>query len=867
MDPKTLSVLEYPKILERVAANCDFSASADLARALEPTPSIDLARLRLQETTEARKLLVVSDASIGGAHDVREKVSLAARGGVLDVVDLLDVKFTLIACRALKKSLLGRDAFEKPPAHPRSVRGRSAQDGATPALAGGAREPRLNNSPENPYPRLSELALALPNPLGVVDVISRTISDKGEVLDSASPKLAAIRAEVRVARERLMTRLQKYLSDGRSAQMLQDSIITQRDGRYVIPLRSEHKGKIKAIVHDQSSSGATLFVEPLAVVELNNTLREAELAERDEIRRVLAEVSAQVGLSAAEIVSGVEALAELDLAFAKAKYAEEIAGCEPVLVERLKGESLKSNGAGAQPATLRQTQGTVFNLPTFKLLKARHPLIDPASAVANDIDLAPGTRAVVITGPNTGGKTVSLKTVGLLVAMAQSGLHIPAQSGSELPIFRDVYADIGDEQSIEQSLSTFSGHLTNIIRILKKIDARSLVILDELGAGTDPQEGAALARAILAHLLERGVTTFVATHYPELKTFAHSAEGVVNASLEFNVQTLRPTYKLTIGIPGRSNALAIAQRLGLPEAIVAAARSEVNPDELRADKLIDDIHRQRKIAFKESEKAEKARAEAHKQRRELNERLEKIEDERRDVLAQARAEGELEVEVLKRSIQSLRSQLQKLRQPLAALEKLEAKVEKVEEKVQQPVERAKPKTEDQDRAPSPPDDRRPLSLGERVIVRTLGSEGIVTTLGESDAEVQVGSLRIRAKLVDLARKSEEQETDSEKKETGKPGKLEDPPSTRRPAFVSSPGLELDLRGQKAEDALVMLESYLDKAYLSGMPFVRIIHGKGTGKLRQEVRAALKGHPQVTSFEEGHPNEGGDGVTVAKMVKE
>jgi len=529
------------------------------------------------------------------------------------------------------------------------------------------------------------------------------------------------------------------------------------------------------------------------------------------------------------------------------------------------------NAVHHPPSTVHRPPSTVHRPPsTVRLLKARHPLIDPASAVANDIDLAPGTRAVVITGPNTGGKTVSLKTVGLLVAMAQSGLHIPAQSGSELPVFRDVYADIGDEQSIEQSLSTFSGHITNIIRILKKIDARSLVILDELGAGTDPQEGAALARAILSHLLECGVTTFVATHYPELKTFAHSAEGVVNASLEFNVQTLRPTYKLTIGIPGRSNALAIAQRLGLPEAIVADARSEVNPDELRADKLIDDIHRQRKIAFKESEKAEKARAEVHKQRRELNERLEKIEDERREVLAQARAEGELEVEVIKRSIQSLRSQLKKLRQPLDALEKLEEKVEKVEEKVQQPVERSRPKTPygdaAEDRSPTPSDDRRPLSLGERVIVRSIGSEGIISTLGESDAEVQVGSLRIRAKLVDLARKSDEPAIDDDAPQTVKQRKSSEPPSTHHPSTVS-PGLELDLRGQRTEDALAMLESYLDKAYLSGMPFVRIIHGKGTGKLRQEVRAALKGHPQVTSFEEGHPSEGGDGVTVAKMVKE
>ena len=826
MDSKTLQVLEYPKILERLAAHCDFSASAELARALEPTTSIDLARLRLLETTEAGKLLIGHDVSIGGAHDIREKVKLAARGGILEVVDLLDVKSTLIACRTLKKTLLGRDAAEKTPVV--KSRSKSVADATLPRI-------------ETPYPHLSELALALPNPLGVVDLISRTISDKGEVLDSASPKLATIRAELRVARERLMTRLQKYLSDGKSAQMLQESIITQRDGRYVIPLRSEHKGKIKAIIHDQSSSGATLFIEPLAVVELNNKLRETELAERDEIRRILGDVSIQVGAQASEIITGVEALAELDLTFAKAKYAEEIGGNEPIL-----------HPFDRRPKTEDSDEAsTVHRLPsTVRLLRARHPLLDPATAIPNDIDLAPGTRAMVITGPNTGGKTVSLKTVGLLVAMAQSGLHIPAQSGSELPIFRDIYADIGDEQSIEQSLSTFSGHLTNIIRILKKVDARSLVILDELGAGTDPQEGAALARAILAHLLDQGVTTLVATHYPELKTFAHGTQGVVNASLEFDVQTLRPTYKLTIGIPGRSNALAIAQRLGLPESIVAAARSEVNPEELRADKLIDDIHRQRKVAIKESQKAEKARAEVHKQRRELNERLEKIEEERREVLAQARAEGELEIEVLKRNVQSLRAQLQKLRQPLNALEKIEEKIEKVEEKVQAPVERSTPKPVDR----PPSTSHRPLALGERVIVRTLGSEGIIITLSESDAEVQVGSLRIRARLGDLTRKADMELVESEKLkvESSKTFSFEKKPSHFQPSNLQ-PNLELDLRGQSAENALAVLEGYLDKAYLSGMPFVRIIHGKGTGKLRHEVRTALKGHPQVDSFEEGHPS--------------
>ena len=849
MDSKTLHVLEYPKILERLAANCDFSASAALARALEPTTSIDLARMHQQETSEARKLLATQDVSIGGAHDIREKVQLAARGSVLDAIDLLDIKFTLIAMRGLKKTLVTHAGPEKVP-------GGKVRRGET----------RPN---EEPFPRLSEMALSLADPHGVVDLISRTVSDKGEVLDSASPRLAAVRNELRVARERLMSRLQKYLSEGRTAQMLQDSIITQRDGRYVIPLRSEHKGKIKAIIHDQSSSGATLFVEPIAVVELNNKLREVELAERDEIRRVLAEVSTQVGLQAGEIVPGLEALAELDLAFAKAKYAEEILGCEPILHPMKdagsqttdKGPRTRDDGAGKDLRPLSSV---------LRLLKARHPLLDPVTAVANDVDLAPGTRAVVITGPNTGGKTVSLKTVGLLVVMAQSGLHIPAASGSELPMFRDVYADIGDEQSIEQSLSTFSGHITNIIRILKKIDARALVILDELGAGTDPQEGAALARAILAHLLERGVTTLVATHYPELKTFAHGTQGVVNASLEFDLQTLRPTYKLTIGIPGRSNALAIAQRLGLPEAIVTSARSEINPDELRADKLLGDIHRQRKLAFKESQKAEKARAEVHKLRRELDERLEKIEDERREVLAQARAEGELEVEVLKRNVQSLRAQLQKLRQPLDALEKIEAKIEKAGEKIQAPVARQITKDPGQPASVSAPPS--PLRLGERVIVSSLGSEGVVTSLSEGEAEVQVGALRIRARLVDLQRRSAGAESaPAEKQQAARTRRIQkmaanlEPSSSVRGLSSVSPGLELDLRGQSSDDALARLDDYLDKAYLSGMPYVRIIHGKGTGKLRQEVRAALKGHPQVTSYEEGLPNEGGDGVTVAKIA--
>ncbi|MEJ5225885.1 MAG: hypothetical protein WHV44_15610, partial [Anaerolineales bacterium] len=587
MDAKTLTVLEYPKILERLAAHCDFSVSAELARALEPTTSYDLALVRQQETSEARHLLAVHDLTIGGAHDIRPQVELAARGGVLEPADLLDVKSTLIACRELKKSL---------------------------------------ERQSERCPRLAEMALGLPEPSGVVDAISRVISDRGDVLDSASPKLAALRKEMKVAHDRLMTRLQRYLTDSKTQPMLQDAIITQRDGRYVIPLRAEFKGQIKSIVHDQSSSGATLFVEPLAVVELNNAYRELQLAERNEIIRILSEVSSLVGAAATEIKHGIENLAEIDLAFAKAKYADSLRASEPLI---------RPYG----PKKLPEDKNPRI---TLKLYQARHPLLDPAVVVPIDVVLSPDTYAVVITGPNTGGKTVSLKTVGLMVAMAQSGLHLPVQSGSELSMFESIYADIGDEQSIEQSLSTFSGHITNIIRILKKIDHRSLVIFDELGAGTDPQEGAAIARAILQHLLERGVPTFVATHYPELKTYAHSTPGVVNASLEFDVQTLRPTYKLTIGLPGRSNALAIAARLGLPESIIAAARAEINPLALRADKLLDDIRKERNRAAREREKSEKARARAEELNRELEKRLEKIEDERREILARARAEAELE---------------------------------------------------------------------------------------------------------------------------------------------------------------------------------------------------------------------------------
>ncbi|MBI5965684.1 MAG: Smr/MutS family protein, partial [Chloroflexi bacterium] len=422
------------------------------------------------------------------------------------------------------------------------------------------------------------------------------------------------------------------------------------------------------------------------------------------------------------------------------------------------------------------------------------------------------------------------------------------QSGSELPCFHSVWADIGDEQSIEQSLSTFSGHITNIIRIIKKIDHRSLVIFDELGSGTDPQEGAAIARAILSHLLDVGAMTLVATHYPELKTFAHGTDGVVNASLEFDIKTLRPTYKLTLGLPGRSNALLIAQKLGLPQPIIDSARAEINPLDLRADKLLDDIRKERNRTSREREKLEKARAKLEAQSHDLEKRLEKIEDERRETLAKARAEGELEVAVLKKNIDSLKSQLKKASQPLQAIKAIEEKIEVIEGKTTQPVERK----HDQ----SLISNNQSLKLGERVTVSTLNAEGVVTALGESDAEVQIGTIRMRARLSDLVKR---QQTVDDKPKT-----VISQASSTVHRQSSSPGMEVDLRGLMSEDALDKMERYLEQAFLSGLPFVRIIHGKGTGRLRQAVRGALRGHEYVKSFEEGGDKEGGEGVTVAML---
>jgi len=812
MQPKTLKVLEFSKILDGVATHCQFSASKDLAFAIHPSLKIDEIIRWQNETSEAKKLLSIHDLSVGGARDIRKQVQLSQRGGVLNEQELLDIKYTLISFREIRSFFITKNK--------------------------GDVEERLNPS----YPFLSEHSLSIFIPAGLIDTITRMISDKGEVLDHASLKLRTIRSDLQIARNRLLSRLQQFLGDSKTAPMLQEGIITQRDGRYVIPLKSEFKGQIKSIIHDTSASGATLFIEPLAVVEMNNSLRELELAERDEIRKILSEISAQIGSFGSDILLSLNALAYIDLTLAKAKYSYQLEAAEPIMID--------SNTSAS-----------------IKLDKARHPLLDQKTAISNNIHFGDGICAMIITGPNTGGKTVTLKTVGLLVVMAQSGMHIPAASGSQLPIFNEVFADIGDEQSIEQSLSTFSGHMTNIVSILEKADIGSLVIFDELGAGTDPQEGSALAMSIVKFLLEKKITTLVATHYPELKTFAHNTPSVVNASLEFDVATLKPTYKLTIGLPGRSNAFAIASKLGLSQKIIEDARQGVDPSNLRADKLLDDIRKERNRISKEREKVIKNRQRTDELNRDLAKRLEQIEDERLSAIQAAKAELELELEILKKNITRLRSDYRKLLKPVEEISKLEGKVEQAIQSVQKPAERKRDSTQEESSELSE------IKLGDKIMIRNLGQTGIITAITLDDAEVQIGNMRIRAKLKELARFNETQ-TAEDASRNGRERRIKkmaenlsqdglSTPSSR--SINTSIGVELDLRGQASDDAINMLSDYIDKAYTAGMPFSRIIHGKGTGKLRQEVRKFLQSHEYVASFEEGRPNEGGEGVTVVKYT--
>jgi DNA mismatch repair protein MutS2 len=792
---KSIQTLELTKILDHLARHTTFAAGAQLARELRPTTILDEAKSWQRETAEARLLFENKvNVTLGGARDVREPAMQATRGVLIEAQTMLDIRYTLRRATTIKRTL-----------------GRM----------------------KGTYPLLSDIANEAEECAVLQEAIARVLNDKGEILDTASPQLAIIRRDLKVAYDKLQTRLTRLIGSSTASQFLQEALITTRNGRYVIPIKAEFKGRIPGIVHDSSSSGATLFIEPLATVELNNTYRELQLAEEKEIRRILQALTDQVGAESEHIVRTVEVLAYLDLTFAKALYAEQLNATEPVILP------FKERPNPNHP-------GSAINLRG-----ARHPLLT-GSVVPIDVELDEATWVLVVTGPNTGGKTVSLKTIGLLVLMAQCGLQVPAED-AKLTVFEGVYADIGDEQSIEQSLSTFSSHMTNTIQILRECDARTLVLLDELGAGTDPAEGSALARAILTHLVNRHVTTIVTTHHPELKVYSVETSGVRNASVEFDLATLRPTYRLIIGLPGRSNALAIATRLGLDMEIIENARTMVTTENLVADDMLDEIQRTREDIRKNQLAITALREEIEEQRAELQARLDKIEDERRDIIASARRQAEGEIQDFQREVKRLRNDLRGAALPLDNLRALQDAAANLSNEVKQPVPNEVENVADVE-------EWKPR-LGENVWLPKLNAEGAIVELEKEEAVIQVGTLKVRAHLTELSHRTRSEKRAIKRGHKREYEKSPDPIAPRG----QSPGFELDLRGERVDEALKRLETYIDAAYMSGLPFARIIHGKGTGALRKAVQERVGSHPLISKVTRAEAKEGGEGVTIIHMV--
>ena len=803
MDKKSLHTLEFDKILNRLMGYTSFSAGEELVRGLMPTTDVEEARLWQTLTSEARLLLDVhTSVTIGGARDVRRAVENAFRGFTLPAEDLLDVRNTIVAARNLRRQLIKHD---------------------------------------DEFPHLADIAELIEECPGLVSAISQTFDERGQVVDSASPKLAKIRQEMRNTHGRIQDKLQRVLNSSQS-QYLQEPIITMRNGRYVVPLRSDARGRVKGIVHDQSGTGATLWVEPMQTVELNNEYRSLQIEEQDEVNRILAALSAKVAEQGDAIKRVVERMAELDLIFARARYANELKAIEPEFVEWRTFDQPKPPKHANERAKWTPPPPNLHPGSTIWVKGARHPLLEADSVVPTDLTVDEETFVVLITGPNTGGKTVSLKTVGLMILMAQAGFHLPAIE-AKLTVFEQVFADIGDEQSIEQSLSTFSAHITNIIRVLAQVDDRSLVVLDELGSGTDPAEGAALAQAITNYLRDKGATTFIATHYPELKLYASRTKGAVNASLVFDLETLSPTYEMTIGIPGRSNALAIARRIGLDETILGDALQLMGHGSQKAEDVLDSIYALREKMESEEAGTRLALQSAERERDTLIQRLEEIEVERRQILAEARAQAQAELEEMREEIRQARRKVRDAAS-LNQLKKVSKDVAELEEEASQPVVEAIQKPAKRY------EQKRELQVGDIVYVKSLDVKGEIVNIQRKEAQVAVGRLQMRSKLKELEFRE-------------RPSAKEEEAVIKMPSTPAA-NLELDMRGMRVEEGLASLERFLDSAYRGRMPWVRVIHGKGTGKLRAAVRQALRKNRHISSWEEGKDGEGGAGVTVVKF---
>lgn len=779
--------LEYDKVINLLIEQADSEPGRNLIRHLRPSSDADKVKKWIQGTAEGLDLLrIKADISLTGLKEIRGTIRRAEMSGLLSPQELLNISSTIAVGRRFKQLMLKID------------------------------------KEENPLPILRSIAEGLAGLSALQKAITSCIDDEAQVIDTASPELKRIRRDIFTTQERIRTSLEQMIRNSHIQKMTQESIITIRNNRYVIPVKQEYRSMFGGIVHDTSASGATLFIEPEIAVALNNKLRELESAEEKEIERILLQLTLQVKDDAEALKENLRLLAELDLIIAKARFGKMMKGVCPQI-----------NDDGI-----------------IHLKQARHPLIPAAEVVPIDVELGNNYQGIVITGPNTGGKTVSLKTVGLLALMSQSGLPIPAEEGSTLPVFSGIFADIGDEQSIEQNLSTFSSHMTHIIQILERIDKNSLVLLDEIGAGTDPTEGTALAIAILDHILNQGCLLMATTHYSDLKLYAHSRKGLINASVEFDVKSLRPTYQLLIGIPGRSNAFAIASRLGLSSRIIQAAKSQLSAEDNRLEKMIGDLSSDQKAIREERKQAEALRREAEALHRELQQKLssweaekarlyEKARQEARSIVSRSRTEAE---EVLRQ----LREWAKQRPDTLKEHQLIEAK-KRLDDAVPEP---APTKSSD-----LPQEVKGPIGVGDEVLVETVNQKGeVIELIGDHEYLVQVGVLRMKVDRKNLRRLGSV--NSSSPKTTVAHTSVKLASKTVRP--------ELDLRGKLVEEAIAEIDKYLDDAILAGYQEVSLIHGKGTGALRTGVQNFLRTHPNVKSFRIGGHGEGGSGVTLVSL---
>lgn len=791
MNDKALKTLEYNKIINKLVELAGSRLGKDLCAALVPSNDINQIKIWQKETTHALSRILRS-GSLGfyGLHDIRPSLKRLEIGSTLGAGELLHISSVLDATLRIK-AYGTRDVSE---------------DGA--------------DSLDPMFSTLSPLT-----PLN--NEIKRCIISEEEIADDASPTLKSIRRSMKLTNDKIHEQLNSIVSSSNSRTMLQENIVTMRNGRYCIPVKQEYRSQFPGMIHDQSSSGSTIFVEPMAVVKLNNDLKELGIKEQEEIEKILAELSNLAGLQVEALAENITLLAKLDFIFARASLSKQMKGTEPIF-----------NDKGI-----------------LHIKKGRHPLIDPKNVVPIDITLGKEFNLLIITGPNTGGKTVSLKTVGLFTLLGQAGLHIPAFDGSELSVFEEVYADIGDEQSIEQSLSTFSSHMKNIVSILEKANYKSLVLFDELGAGTDPTEGAALAISVLSHLHGKQVRTMATTHYSELKIFALSTEGVSNASCEFDIETLRPTYRLLIGIPGKSNAFAISSKLGLPDYIIKDAENRIGKQDKSFEDVISDLEKSRLVIENDQQEISKSKKEIEELRRRLEDKNIKIDKAKEKILNDAQEQARVILQEAKDYADKTIKNFNKWSEDGGYRKDMENERGALREKLSQAESKLSIKNKAKTNKKNKPGD---FKIGDAVHVISLGLNGTVSTLpnGKGDLFVQMGILRSQINISDLELIDEPVITGPNLNKTGS-GKIK----MSKSATISP---ELNLIGKTVDEALSMLDKYLDDAYLSHLPQVTIIHGRGTGALKNAVHAYLKKTKYVKTYRIGSFGEGGQGVTVVEF---